>query len=152
MISVSASLSQKSGCWRIIGTVLKSRRRGARRNRSINSESSWVSGGKIRSVMAALEGPAATAAAPTANAPKLTRAVRRELSIVIRVSFLALRRPDCKLVVIVRDPEHRLLLRFVADLLGQDAGFFGSLAPVIWVIEVRGSGHGAISTSLYLLS
>jgi hypothetical protein len=52
----------------------------------------------IRSVVAAREGPAASAAVPTAKAPKLTRAVRRELSIVIRVSFLALRRPDRKLV------------------------------------------------------
>jgi hypothetical protein len=42
----------------------------------------------IRSVVvAAREGTAATAAAPTAIAP--TRAVRRELSIVIRVSFLS---------------------------------------------------------------
>jgi hypothetical protein len=41
----------------------------------------------MRSVVAAREGPATTAAAPTANAPKPTRAVRRELSIVIRVSL-----------------------------------------------------------------
>jgi hypothetical protein len=44
-------------------------------------------GGMIRSVVAAREGPAASAAAPTANAPKPTRAVRRELSIVIHVSL-----------------------------------------------------------------
>jgi hypothetical protein len=41
----------------------------------------------MRSVVAAREGPATTAAAPTANAPKPTRTVRRELSIVIRVSL-----------------------------------------------------------------
>ena len=64
----------------------------------------------------------------------------------------ALRRSDRKLVVIVGDPERRLLLRFVAHLLGQDAGFFGSLAPMIWFIEVRGNGHGANSTSLRVLS
>jgi hypothetical protein len=28
----------------------------------------------------------------------------------------------------------------VARALGQDTGFFGSLAPMIWVIEVRGNG------------
>jgi hypothetical protein len=53
-----------------------------------------------------------------------------------------------KLVVIVRDPEHRLLGRFVAHPLGQDAGFFGSMAPMVWVIEMRSIGHGANSTSL----
>ena len=47
-----------------------------------------------------------------------------------------------KLVVIVRDPEHRLLGRFVAHPLGQDAGFFGSMAPMVWVIEMRSIGHG----------
>src|SRR6516165_5846469 len=60
----------------------------------------------------------------------------------------ALRRSNRKFVVIVGDPEHRLLLSFVAHLLGQDAAFFGSLAPMIWVIEVRRNGHGANSTSL----
>jgi hypothetical protein len=34
----------------------------------------------------------------------------------------ALRRSDRKLVVIVGDPEHRLLLRFVAHMLGKIRG------------------------------
>jgi hypothetical protein len=41
----------------------------------------------IRSVVAAREGPAALAAAPIANAPKPTRAVRRELLIVILITW-----------------------------------------------------------------
>ena len=45
-----------------------------------------------------------------------------------------------KLVVIVRDPEHRLLGPFVTHLLGQDATFFGSLMPVVWVVEMRDTG------------
>ncbi|HEY2534355.1 MAG TPA: winged helix-turn-helix domain-containing protein [Xanthobacteraceae bacterium] len=63
VISVSASSSQRSGCSRIICTVSKSRRRGARCNRFINSESSRAPGGMIRSVAAAREGPTARAAA-----------------------------------------------------------------------------------------
>jgi len=52
----------------------------------------------------------------------------------------ARRRSSSKLIVIVRDPEHRLLGPFVAHLLGQDAGFFGSLAPMLWVVEMRAMG------------
>jgi hypothetical protein len=37
---------------------------------------------------------------------------------------------DGKLVVIVRDLEHRLLGPFVAHLLGQDTALFGSLVPM----------------------
>ena len=47
-----------------------------------------------------------------------------------------------KLVVIVHDPEHRLLGPFVASLLGQDAAFFGSLVPMVWIVEMRGNWHG----------
>jgi hypothetical protein len=47
-----------------------------------------------------------------------------------------------KLVVIVRDPKHHLLDRFVDHLLGQDAGFFRSMVPMLWVVEMRGKGHG----------
>jgi hypothetical protein len=50
-------------------------------------------------------------------------------------------RPDGKLLVI-RDPEHLLLVSFVVHLLGQDAGFLGSLTPMVWVVEMRGKRHG----------
>ena len=45
-----------------------------------------------------------------------------------------------KFIVILRDPEHHPLGRFVTHLLGQDAGFFGSLAPMLWVVEMRAMG------------
>jgi hypothetical protein len=54
----------------------------------------------------------------------------------------ARRRSDGKLVVIVCDPEHYLLGRFVVHLLGHNAGFFGSPVPMFWVVEMRGNGHG----------
>ena len=45
----------------------------------------------------------------------------------------ARRRSGSKLPVIVRDPEHDLLGRFVVHLFGQDVGSFGSLPPMFWV-------------------
>jgi hypothetical protein len=50
-----------------------------------------------------------------------------------------------KLVVVARDPQHHLLGRFVAHLLGQDAGFFRSLVPMFWVIEMPHNGHGTFA-------
>src|SRR6516165_3116946 len=44
---------------------------------------------------------------------------------------------DGKLVVIIRDLKHHLLVQFVAHLLGQDASFFRSLAPILGVVELR---------------
>ena len=52
-------------------------------------------------------------------------------------------RVDGKIVVIVRDPEHQLLGRFVAHPLGQDADFFRSLVPNFWVVEMLCNGHEA---------
>ena len=68
---------------------------------------------------------------------KLTR-----LSAPPRLADNAHRGSDGKLVIIVRDPQHHLLGRFVNHLLSQDAGFFGSLAPMLWVVEMRANGHG----------
>ena len=48
----------------------------------------------------------------------------------------------CKLVVILRDPEHHPFGRLITHLLGQDARFFSSLEPMLRAIEVRGNAHG----------
>jgi len=48
-----------------------------------------------------------------------------------------------KLLVIVRDPEHYLLGRFVAHLLGQDTGFLDSSAIIFWIVEMRDIGRGS---------
>jgi len=42
-----------------------------------------------------------------------------------------LRRSGSKLLAIVRDRMHHLLQCFVGHQLGQDAGCFGSLAPML---------------------
>jgi len=55
----------------------------------------------------------------------------------LRLVARAYSRSDGKIVVIVRDPEHQLLGRFVAHPLGQDAGFFRSLVPVFRIAEMR---------------
>jgi hypothetical protein len=44
------------------------------------------------------------------------------------------------MAVIVCDPQHQLLIRFVADLLGQAAGFLGALTPMVWIVEMRAIG------------
>jgi hypothetical protein len=49
----------------------------------------------------------------------------------------AYRCSDGELVVILRDPQHHLLGRFASHLLGQDAGFFRSIVPMLWVVEMR---------------
>ena len=65
----------------------------------------------------------------------------------VAVPLEAHRRSDRKLVVIVRDPQHHLSGRFVAHLLGQDAGFFGAPAPMFRVAKImRGIGHGRTIT------
>jgi hypothetical protein len=58
------------------------------------------------------------------------------------IALKAHRRSDRKPVVIVCDPEHHLLRRFVVHLLGQHAGFFGAPAPVLGIVEMRGILHG----------
>src|SRR6516165_2081287 len=49
---------------------------------------------------------------------------------------------DGKLVVLIRDLEHRLLDPYVAHLLGQGAGFFRSPVPISVVVELRCKEHG----------
>jgi hypothetical protein len=72
----------------------------------------------------------------TQNSP-LVRLLPRARSVAANSANAPVNSP----AVIVRDPEHQLLGRFVAHLLGQDAGFFRSLMPVFGVVEMRCNGH-----------
>jgi hypothetical protein len=71
---------------------------------------------------------------------KLTRLSARRFLVVG-----AYRRSGTKRLVIVHDPEHYLLGRFVVHLLGQDAGFFGPPTIIFWVVEMRDIGHEGAS-------
>jgi hypothetical protein len=53
-------------------------------------------------------------------------------------------RPDSKPVALLRDAQHRLLDSFIGHPLGQAAGFFGSLVPILGVVDVWCCGHQRI--------
>jgi len=71
-----------------------------------------------------------------------TRPLSGRIGASVALRLGAYSRFDGKLVLLIRDLEHRLLDPYVAHLLGQGAGFFRSPVPISVVVELRCKEHG----------